>query len=156
MNVAGVVATEAPGQISWRNFVRHFVEMVVAMYVGMAAGGLIFVPILAALGMTPSEARLRFPELYLFVMAFNMTVPMVAWMRHRGHGWRNSSEMAAAMVAPGVFLLCLYWLGVTNGPACGLYCTLMIAAMIPVMLYRRDEYSQDHRRHAAGHEHHIA
>jgi hypothetical protein len=129
--------------------VRHFLEMVVAMWVGMAVGGLIFAPILGAMGMTPSEARLRYPELYLFVMALNMTVPMVAWMRYRGHGWRSCFEMSAAMVLPGVFLLGLFWAGVT-GPACGLYCALMIPAMLVVMVYRREEYSQGHRRHAQG------
>lgn len=35
---------------------RNFLEMVAAMWVGMALGGLIFVPILDALGMTASEA----------------------------------------------------------------------------------------------------
>ncbi len=33
-------------------------------------------------------------------MALTMTVPMVAWMRYRGHGWRPCLEMAAAMFVP--------------------------------------------------------
>ncbi len=121
-------------------FLRHLVEMVVAMWVGMVVGGLLWAPILGAMGMTPTEARLRYPEVYLLVMGFNMTVPMVAWMRHRGHGWRACFEMTAAMVLPGILILAAYWLGVSDGPACGLYCGLMIPAMAVAMLFRRDEY----------------
>lgn len=110
------------------------------MWVGMLLGSVLWMPILGALGMTASEARLRYPELYVLVMALNMTVPMVAWMRHRGHGWRSCFEMSAAMAAPGILLLAAYWLGATDGPACGLYCGLMIPAMAVVMLIRRDEY----------------
>ena len=151
MDAHGLAASEAVPRSSWPAFVRHFLEMVVAMWIGMAAGGLIFAPILAALGITPSEARVRYPELSMLVMAFTMTVPMVLWMRHRGHGWRSCSEMSAGMVLPGVFLLCVFWLGITDGPACGLYCALMLGAMLAVMLYRRDEYSQQHRRHPRAH-----
>jgi hypothetical protein len=53
---------------------------------------------------------------HLFSMTFNMTVPMVGWMRLRGHGWRNSSAMAF----PATLLLCSYWLGGHRRPACGL------------------------------------
>ena len=49
--------------------------------------------------------------------------------------------MSAAMLVPGIFFVCLFWVGATQGPACGLYCGLMIPAMLVVMLYRRDEYS---------------
>ena len=128
-------------------FLRHLGETVVAMWVGMLLGSILWMPILGALGMTASEARLRYPELYVLVMAFNMTVPMVLWMRHRGHGWRDCFEMSVAMVFPGVFVLCAFWIGVTDGPACGLYCGLMIPAMLAVVLVRRDEYSQSHRAH---------
>ena len=97
--------------------------------------------------MTPSEARARYPELYLSVMAFTMTVPMVLWIRHRGHGLRSCFEMSAAMVLPGVFVLCMFWIGVTDGPACGLYGGLMIPPMLAVVVSRRAEYSQSHRAH---------
>ena len=136
------LVSETAHRPSWPGFARHFLEMVAAMWVGMAVGGVAVVgPILAMMGMTPGEARVRYPELSLLLMALSMTVPMVAWMRHRGHGWRSCFEMSAAMVVPGVFLVCLFWVGATQGPACGLYCGLMIAAMLVVMLYRRDEYS---------------
>jgi hypothetical protein len=40
----------------------------------------------------------------VLVMGFNMTVPMVAWMRHRGHGRRSSAEMGLAL--PSVSVSC--------------------------------------------------
>lgn len=119
---------------------RHFGEMVVAMWVGMALGGLLWAPILDAAGMTSGEARIRYPEAFLLVMALNMTIPMVGWMRFRGHGWRSCLEMGAAMVVPGVLVLGAFWLGVTDGPACGLYCLLMILAMAVAVRLRREEY----------------
>ena len=136
---SGTVALHEHG-VHRRGFLRHLAEMVAAMWVGMAVGSLVWGPILGAMGMTASEARLRYPEAYVFVMAFNMTVPMVAWMRHRGHGWRACLEMTVAMIVPGVLLLGAFWLGATDGPACGLYCGLMIPAMAIAMLFRRKEY----------------
>src|SRR5512144_3274154 len=94
----GAVSLDAHVAHRW-GFLRHLGEMVVAMWVGMLLGSILWMPILGALGLSASEARLRYPELYVLVMAFNMTVPMVAWMRHRGHGWRSCYEMSAAMVA---------------------------------------------------------
>ena len=36
----------------------------------------------------------------LLGMAVTMTVPMVGWMRDRGHGWRANTEMSASMLVP--------------------------------------------------------
>lgn len=51
-----LVAPETAHRSTWPMLARNFLEMVAAMWVGMALGGLIFVPILDALGMTASEA----------------------------------------------------------------------------------------------------
>ena len=120
------------------HFWRHFAEMIAVMLVGMFAGAAVF---LSIVGLTWNEATVRYPSASLLVMAFSMTVPMVAWMRHRGHGWRNTSEMAAAMVLLVIPFLCLVWFHVTEKALCGLYCALMIPAMLGVMLYRRSDYS---------------
>lgn len=130
-----------------RTFWRHFAEMLVAMYLGMALGGLISGFVLGAFDLTIRDVRLDYPETFMLYMATVMTVPMVAWMRHRGHTWRLSWEMTAAMVIPGVALLCLYWMGVTTGPACSLYCAAMVPAMLLAMVFRRNEYG-DHATHA--------
>jgi hypothetical protein len=75
-------------------------------------------------------------------MASSMSVPMVAWMRRRGHGWRSSAEMSAAMVVPAVALIVCYRLhAVSAGSVCPLACAAMVPAMIVAMLYRLDDYT---------------
>ncbi|HET7089429.1 MAG TPA: hypothetical protein VFL17_12340, partial [Anaerolineae bacterium] len=79
-------------------FIRHFLEMLLAMVAGMA--------ILYLLGnLIPASSRYAAAfesgtNLHAIMMAVFMTVPMVAWMIVRGHGWRHSAEMAVAMLAP--------------------------------------------------------
>jgi hypothetical protein len=80
-------------------------------------------------------------------MAFNMTLPMVLWMRYRGHSWERSGEMAAAMNLPLTPLLVLYALDLIPAQAVlGLQMMLMIPAMVLAMLYRKEEYSAAHQR----------
>ena len=119
------------------HFLRHLLEMVLAMMVGMFAGAAVFV---SALGITVEEAIQEHSVAFVIVMAFSMTVPMVAWMRYRGHAWDRSLEMAGAMVVPAVPLICLRLADVI-GPICSAYCLLSVLAMVGVMLYRRTEYS---------------
>jgi hypothetical protein len=52
-------------------------------------------------------------------------------------GWKNSSEMAAAMVLPVLPFLCLVWFHVTKGAQCGAYCATTVVAMLVLMRYRR-------------------
>jgi hypothetical protein len=118
-------------------FLRHLFEMGLAMMVGMMASAAIF---LSAVGLTAAEAMREHAVLFVVLQALGMTVAMVAWMRHRRHSWRSSSEMAAAMVVPAVPLICLRLLDVISGPICGLYCLATIVAMVAVMLYRRSDY----------------
>jgi len=83
------------------------------------------------------------PAAGLSLMAFNMTAPMLAWMRYRGHGWAATTEMAASMVVPTVLAIALYAASVvTDGHTLmGIQHTIMFPAMLAVMLLRRDEYS---------------
>jgi hypothetical protein len=119
------------------HFLRHLLEMTVAMIFGMIVGAAVFV---TAVGMTVDEALRRHPVPFTLVMAFSMTAPMIVWMRHRGHAWSVCSEMAAAMVVPAVPLICLRLADVITGPICGFYCASTILAMVLVMLYRASEY----------------
>ncbi len=130
-------------------FWQHFLEMFAAMWIGMAAGRPVF---LAITGLSStSEASRLYPAQSVLCMALSMTVPMAAWMLIRGHGWRNSAEMAAAMLVPAIpfIILCsLHLLG--GGPANGVYMMLSTLAMIGLMAYRRDVYSMPmplRRRH---------
>jgi hypothetical protein len=118
-------------------FGRHLVEMGLAMMAGMIVSAAIF---LTAVGMTADEGMREHAVLFVVLQALGMTVAMVAWMRHRRHNWRTSSEMAAAMVVPAVPLICLRLLDVISGPICSLYCLATIVAMVALMLYRRSDY----------------
>ena len=126
-------------QRSWGRFAWHYVEMIIAMFVGMFVLGFLFDA--AGLGFSYG----RDPELAYLVMAFDMSVGMAAWMRFRGHGWAGTLEMCAAMFVPVVPLFPLLWMGVIDGMG------LMMAAhvamfplMLLVMLRRRDEYAHAH------------
>jgi hypothetical protein len=114
--------------------------MLGAMAIGMLAGAAVFLSIVQV---TWDEALLRYPVQALLVMAVSMTVPMLAWMRYRGHSWRDSLEMASAMVLPVIPFVLLVAFDVTKGSFCQLYCLATVLAMLGVMFYRRDEYSAE-------------
>jgi hypothetical protein len=128
---------------STRHFIRHYLEMVVAMFLGMAVLGLPAVAALGAVGMSSAELRSDAPALLLFGMGLTMTAPMVAWMRYRGHGWQASSEMAAAMLVPTAGVMVLLWTGLLEdiGTLLMIEHVVMLPAMLLVMLVRREEYS---------------
>lgn len=135
-------------------FLWHFLEMLLAMGVGMAVFHLLVKQIPASSGLVAVADKDT--VLHKVVMDFFMTVPMLAWMILRGHGWRHSLEMGVAMLAPIALinLLCslglveyVPWLTEASGPA-------MFLGMLAAMLYRRDHYTvkTGHSVHAA-HQH---
>jgi hypothetical protein len=121
------------------HFVRHYLEMVVAMVVGMVALGPLWSLAADALG---RPGLLHAPEPSALVMATNMSVAMCAWMRIRGHGRRATLEMAAAMYLPFVVLFPPLWAGLVSADTVmvGGH-VLMLPAMAAAMLLRRDEYT---------------
>ena len=125
------------------HFIRHYVEMVVAMALGMLvlAGGA--AALLGAAGIEVGSWRTDAPELLLLGMALTMTVPMVAWMRHRGHGWAPAWEMTASMFAPTFAAIALLWAGAVEDSHTLLMIQhiAMFPAMLAVMLLRLDEYT---------------
>lgn len=124
------------------SFLRHLLEMTVAMVLGMFAYGLLVGGAMATTGGTVEEARLGQPELFALGMAASMSVPMVAWMRHRRHSWRNTIEMTGAMFAPALFLIVCYELHAVSAESiCPLACAAMIPAMVGAMLFRREDYT---------------
>lgn len=109
------------------------------MRLGMAIGGRIS---RAVSGLSSSEALRQYPWQSVLAMGVSMTVPMVAWVLWRGHGWRNSGEMAAAMLLPSVPFVILCSLHVlSGGPGARAYMMLSILAMLGLMFCRRDAYS---------------
>ena len=123
------------------HFTRHLLEMVVAMIGGMAVLG----AGIGVLGEPPGYAN---PFVEYGLMAAFMSAPMVAWMRHRGHSWRDGLEMTAAMLVPMLALvlsvelgLAGYVPGLSEGSLTMLSHAAMIAGMAALMLYRRDRYA---------------
>ena len=121
-------------------FVLHFFEMCLPMCIGFAVGDALYFALADALG---SSAPFRdWPELSLAIVTFNMTAPMVAWMRFRGMPQRPTAEMAAAMVVLALLLLLAGWVGIAAMKTLPwLAHGLMMPAMLVPMLLRLDLYT---------------
>jgi hypothetical protein len=125
-----------------RGFVRHYVEMVVAMVLGMA----VLLPLWRLAGLPDLSGSV---ELSSLLMATSMTVGMSAWMLVRGHSWPAIAEMAAAMYLPFLLLFVPFWAGVLDGHGVMLAGhVLMLPAMLLAMLRRPAEYVGHHHRAA--------
>jgi hypothetical protein len=134
---------------SIRHFIRHYVEMVVAMFLGMVVLGIPAEGALHAVGTSTSELRTDAPAVAFLGMALIMTVPMVGWMRHRGHAWGPCSEMAASMFVPTFGVIALMAGGIVDD-----FVTLMsvehvamFPSMLVAMLARPREYTGAHGHH---------
>ena len=136
---AAAIAIPAPTRSRRRTFVLHVAEMLGAMFAGMLVLGGAVAGILAMAGTSLSNG----PEsVAALVMGFNMTVPMVWWMHRRGHGARDSAEMAASMIVPTLLAIGLALAGILADDAIMLVQhVVMIPAMIGVMLWRYDHYA---------------
>jgi hypothetical protein len=124
-------------------FARHYAEMVIAMFAGMIAIGMPAGVALSGLGIELADDA---PAALLLGMGITMTVPMVAWMRYRGHGWAASNEMAASMMIPSVAVVGLLAAGVVveTGTLLAIQHVVMFPAMLAVMFLRLDEYTHAH------------
>jgi hypothetical protein len=131
---------------STKHFVRHYAEMVVAMFLGMAVLGLPAGRAMSAVGTSWSELHTDAPALMLMGMAVTMTVPMIGWMRFRGHGWQANTEMSASMFVPTFAVVALLWAGLVEdlGVLLVIEHVAMLASMLAAMLLRRAEYSHGH------------
>jgi hypothetical protein len=117
-----------------RHFLLHYLEMVVAMLVGMMALGPVVDLVWPSL-----TAR---ADVGVMVMATNMAIGMGAWMRFRGHSWRGIAEMSASMYLPFLVLLVPFWAGAMGEHTMMTWGhVLMLPAMAAVMLLRPHEYS---------------
>jgi hypothetical protein len=134
---------------NWRYFLQHLVEMIVVMMLGMCLLGGAFRELHVLLfGSGFAAAWREHAGLAAYGMAFSMTVPMVLWMRYRGHSWERGGEMALAMNLPVLPVLGLYVFDVVGfDGVLALQMALMIPAMLVAMLYRKEEYSARHTTH---------
>ena len=140
-----IAHTSKPHAVSWFHFARHLVEMLLAMMAGMMAGAFLLA---TSVGTTVSEARREHAVAWVVVMAFDMTVPMVAVMLYRGHSLRSAGEMAAAMIVPALPIVALQLSHAGSGQVGRAYMPVSMVAMIALIVCRRSEY-----RMAAGHFH---
>lgn len=124
------------------SFFLHWLEMLLAMGAGMGIFHLLagFIPASSSLAAVNDSETV----LHNVLMDVFMTVPMLAWMIVRGHGWRHSLEMGVAMLAPmvAINLLCslgaieyMPWLTNAGGPA-------MLLGMLAAMVYRWDHFTR--------------
>jgi hypothetical protein len=119
-------------------FLLHFLEL----QIPMGLGALVCYLLGRLIPASSSFATVYHPGTYLFATGdvLFLTVPVVAWMIFRGHGWRRSMEMAFAMIAPVAAIVVL---GEFAGVA---YLLWLVTAMYPTMclgmlvymLYRRE------------------
>jgi hypothetical protein len=132
-----------------RHFIRHYLEMVVAMFLGMAVLGIPAGWAMGAVGTGWSELTDDAPALMFLLMATTMTVPMVGWMIHRGHGRRANAEMAASMYLPTFGVIALLWAGLVTdiGVLLVIEHVAMLLSMLGAMLLRPHEYMH-HGAHA--------
>ena len=123
----------------WRAWFFHLAEMMIAMMAGMVVLGGALEGILSLAGTSLSDAP---AAIKASVMAFNMTVPMAAWMHHRGHGARHNVEMAGSMVVPTALVIALHSLGLVAADGVLLIQhAVMVPAMVGVMLVRFEHYA---------------
>src|SRR5687768_3243454 len=88
---------QIPGVVArMRYFLLHFLEMCLTMCIGGITLNVLFFWGAAWIGY-PNLFE-RFPEVSLLVIGMNLAMPMIAWMRFRGHGWRPTLEMASTSI----------------------------------------------------------
>ena len=137
-----------------RQFIRHYVEMVVVMFVGMAVLSAPAGWVLKAGGSSRAELA---PAPMLLLMGVTMTVPMVAWMQRMGHDWRPTTEMAASMIVPTLAVIALVETAVVEDLTALLIIEhmAMLASMFGVMLLRSEEYSHHNAAEHASAQHAV-
>ena len=129
------------------HFIRHYLEMIAAMFAGMIVLGIPAEGALHLLGSSTSELRDDAPALVFLGMALTMTIPMVWLMRRHGHAWRPCWEMAASMFLPTFGVIAAMGTGISDDfmALMTIEHAVMLPAMLVAMLLRFDEY--------AGHRH---
>jgi hypothetical protein len=121
--------------VAVRHSVLHLGEMFLAMMIGMAALDAVFNGILTVAGISYVDVVDDAPTVVALILMFNMTVPMLLWMRIRGHEASEVSEMGVAMAVVGATTVFLLWLSVIDAAAiCGVECGLMLPGMVAAML----------------------
>lgn len=128
------------GGLKAGRFFLNFLELQVAM----SLGALVCYLVVRLISSSPSYATSYRPGTFQFALGdiFFLTVPVVAWMIVRGHGWRYSLEIAVAMIVPVALIILLgeltryaylLWLLTAGYPA-------MSFGMLVYMVYHHDHF----------------
>lgn len=127
-----------------KQLIRHYLEMVLAMFVGMFVLGGLAIGALSAFGIGSNQLNDDLPALMFLGMATTMTIPMVGWMLHRGHGRRANMEMSAAMFLPTFAVIGLLWAGLISdiNTLMVIEHLAMLIAMAALMITRPGEYAR--------------
>jgi hypothetical protein len=116
-------------------FLRHLLEMCLAMCIGGIPLIVLFFWGAAQLGYP--DLFEQSPELSVLVVSFILSLPMVAWMRFRGHEWRPTLEMASTTIVLGVLLVGLGWLGILPRNALFEWLTRLACPVMLVPMFLR-------------------
>lgn len=129
------------------HFMMHVLEMCVVMCVGL---GLLSLLVFGAAGLLGySDLKTTAPEASILIIAVNLAVSMVAWMRFRGTAWRPTLEMAGSSIVVGVLMVAASWLDVASTSSLiGVECALACVAMVAVMLFHARLYTGQSAAHA--------
>ena len=153
-----------------KTFIQHYAEMVIAMFAGMFAWGqlkpMLMPPMpggagvvaqmgdaaaamgehggaMASHGMAMGAGTPIWTSIgNISMMELSMIIPMVLWMKFRGHSWRHGAEMSAAMVAPSIpiYAIGLAWPEVFGGSLSIWSHGAMLLGMLALMVVQRDMY----------------
>ena len=124
-------------------FALHLAEMCVVMCAGAVVLSVAFFGAAGLLGYT--DLPQRAPELSVFVIAVNLSLPMAAWMRFRGMPWRPTLEMAGSTMVVGLLLIAAYWADlIATDSLIEVQTSLACPVMIAAMLVRFRLYSGSH------------
>jgi len=130
-------------------FVRHYIEMCLAMCIGGIP--LIFLFFWGAARLGYPDFVQRFPELSIMVIGIILSLIMGAWMRIRGMTWRLSLEMGSTTILLGILLVGLSGLGILQRSSQLEWMKLLACpVMLIPMFIRLDHYSgrMDHSLHS--------
>jgi hypothetical protein len=129
-------------------FVLHLAEMCIVMCVSAVVLSVAFFAGAGLLGY--DDLPRTAPELSVLVIAVNLSVPMLVWMRLRGMSWQPTLEMSGSTMTIGLLLIAASWMNlVPPDNLIGIQTSLACPVMLAVMLLRFPLYSAAHSRHAA-------
>lgn len=123
-----------------RMFIGHYLQMVVAMAIGMVVLGPLSMRVVHHSG----------AEGEMLLMATTMVVGAVTWMICRRHTWPAIVEMAAVMYASVAALFPFYWLGMVSPRALMVLGHLVMFMGMAVAMLRRRRSSATRADHRCG------